>query len=898
MKLLKIIVVILGILQCFSSYTKIYPDGTRANVFDACIILEKYYPWDISNEEILASHGIPGALTNDFLNIINEKEAIIASAHLMRYIQYLIKVNPKEYKKYKTEYLIKDWYIYVTIDTKFIVLIPREKYNDIPKTATGIDLEQIGLNEAFLIPIHPTEEKQEKQLVKRQIHKIALPINTKALAPITEIRSKIIEPMRKLIQQSTEKPKQKEVKLTFGNPILVGRIDINSLKNIFLNTKKVTKRLYLVGHGAYSQKTAQDIKEQFNVTLPTTKEIIPLTKNHRLIAEDNPLALQLNQTTFMETLLRLITAFMKLPLEQRIMLYEYLKILESGFQSKTQLELVYNHLFIQLLKYIKDKNEGSIAQLTPAQYVDMLDYFASIETSIIYITSCFISGKNSLAAQMANLKEQKIIAKKFEESINKWPFMLVSGSLPDAIATSYKIQINNFFQGFNTLIHTELKNFIDEIISNKILFKKNKLCHISDIKEFQEQLKKIASIINLEKIEECREIVNKICTIRKTNITEIDCITGKLLTPIYGQSRSLIQRNPAVITDILKILEYLYGGIITRFPSIKFPGVPFFRIYTQKTGKIENIETVFDNLKIIPITHHEIKLFKDKNKAIEILLAIPKPEEKTLIPTAKTTLIGLSMALVPIKAKGENFSGSNPKFSILSRISGEAHHFFEKIILEGLNNTKVPFTNIILTFLSIPQKPMKLFLVKNMELKNVEGVEAPAPYWMTKFKIKDGSTITLENFACKIGTLTTTVNRKRNEKIHERTIEAIYKYKSLYYYTTTKAKQVSTQTARFTMFINTNISTIKDIDAQKIIGKWIFETTPSKVALYEATEGTETEKQFIETIKRYDIPYLPYFPPYIVTPISPPPTSSTVTFEELESEEEEEEKRGGEYQIE
>lgn len=160
MKRFKVAILLVFLFNLSNLSAKTYPSGSVVpNVFDVCILLDKINQYGESHEEGFAKRGEIDHLlvTHVLQNIIKEEEAAIVSSPLMRAL--IIAASPtkqdhiakrREYKAALDSLLDRQkWEIYLTNDFEFVVILPKSKYADTIDRADGhttINFRKIGLD--------------------------------------------------------------------------------------------------------------------------------------------------------------------------------------------------------------------------------------------------------------------------------------------------------------------------------------------------------------------------------------------------------------------------------------------------------------------------------------------------------------------------------------------------------------------------------------------------------------------------------------------------------------------------------------------------------------------------------------------------------------------------------
>lgn len=244
------IISIILLLSSYEAFSKVYFDQNNNKLFDGkdfpvldiSIFLDKY-KFDNNNKEWTAYDLYGGPVFNNLICSITNNEMSISSSNLIRtiinlgqnssnikYIDIIEKINNKE-----------KWLKFITIDQEFIVLIPKQKY---PNIKTIDDLEKIGINKKILIELKNIENSKDGSFYKD--------------SEITQ--------QNRINSLGEQTPELKTA----------GLIKHETLFSLFLETtesKKISKRVFLEGHG-YFQKEKLQSKSQGPVKINKPKNAL------------------------------------------------------------------------------------------------------------------------------------------------------------------------------------------------------------------------------------------------------------------------------------------------------------------------------------------------------------------------------------------------------------------------------------------------------------------------------------------------------------------------------------------------------------------------------------------------------------------------------------------------
>lgn len=423
---------------------------------------------------------------------------------------------------------------------------------------------------------------------------------------------------------------------------------------------------------------------------------------------------------------------------------------------------------------------AAIAQLRPYQYIQFLEKMSTVGCSFLLISSCYSGGWNALTSQNKTFYEQKTMFEKFNSITDAIPFIIVVESTPDKpivaeqeahLFAHFFIEINKFF--------VQQKEDLRKLLTGE-----------------EQQLSTLERGIRTKNL--------------KNNVSEIDILTGILLTP----PTSLVEQKPWIINTLETLLKNIRSIADSTYSTVRFPGKPFFRLalkndnteliktldqlkneqtlkakalsteiegsekykkidkeYTAIELEINQLESFFAPFKIdYPfLVHHELIHRLDKNKNI----TIQYPHRNALLYT--------SIINVPI-------SISNQSFRIVSMIPGRAQHYINELLFDLDSHKKLTGLNSIF---SIQKDPIKFYFIEN-----ITGLEDKQ---------------TINNVAIK--------NSKG-------TINFIYQSSQDKKYYDQSGKELGQQ------------------QAQATIKQWVLETTPAREAIFEATAGIETIYKF------------------------------------------------------
>jgi len=255
------------------------------------------------------------------------------------------------------------------------------------------------------------------------------------------------------------------------------------------------------------------------------------------------------------------------------------------------------------------------------------------------------------------------------------------------------------------------------------------------------------------------------------------------------------------------ILKNIAGEAIQNQPSIRFPGIPFFRA-ANLNKEVKIITYPF-------LLHHELKAkTKKKSKAIPI--------------DTPYALIYPSIINVPLEFSRDEL----PK--IMPMIAGKSHFFIKKIVTPDLQ---------------------KYALKKYPDLEAFEEEEGIKKESFKMLIRSFGHQSDLSPRLFFIGELQGKKNKSEYKNIVIRIASKAYKTKKTEDYGKRKAACIYQKGDKFFYAIynpdtekEINFKAIKKSDAEQKINEWVKETEPLPEALYEATAGIETEKKFKKTL--------------------------------------------------
>jgi len=725
----RILVIFLLLTSSLSAKIYFNRDGKKvgeANVLDVLILLDKFKCptgkecGSISEYENRQGSGDP--VSSDLRNAIRQEEAIVASSTIIRSIFDFLENSKNKKDVYKLEKELKAlnetgrWLKYESKNGEFVIFIPLKKYPQlrwievepaetvVKASAKKVSLEKIGLNVSEFSSMERLDVSFKKRTVKKQ---------KKRLKDLERENQK-----NKLFLKYLEK---------------FGLIDIKTLLNIFNETgdaKKIMKRVYLAGHGWYSQ----DIKEKVSGSVKM-KEI-------------------------------------KQP----------------------------------------EESEAAIAQLKPNQYVKLMEKLNKVGCSLIYAATCYAGGWNAVAYQSASFYEQRSLFEKFSNIAKNWSFIAVSGGFPD-VELKGGNQFEKFFLEINQFFEKQKDDLKNELKKTKEAFVKNKVCKEKDLEKFKKLVKKLSDkqVIRLEAQDDFedfyREVI-KLCKNDLKKISEVDLLTGELVKSIYGERFALIEQKPWMLSKIAPILLNVSGLKVPNYPSIRFPGIPFYRLSLEKIKRKEGEKdlslyrtdspskysrTKHMVLKYSFLLKHEIderKRAKEEERDVDNSIKVPKGArafEWISFVELYPSILDFVLKIPPIT-------------SIVSMIPGRAHHYVKGVeFYEGRKTTLDKISDLF--YVSDSRKLFFLGSVKNIW----------DPGKKEFFKIK--------NYVCLI------------DKEKKRT-KYIYKLDGKYY---------------------GNLEEGDLTKPEETIAKWIYETTPAQEALYEATGGIENERKFRRKINQNNV---------------------------------------------
>jgi len=311
----------------------------------------------------------------------------------------------------------------------------------------------------------------------------------------------------------------------------------------------------------------------------------------------------------------------------------------------------------------------------------------------------------------------------------------------------------------------------------------------------------------------------------------------------------LTDETTALEKSLSSILQNITISMANNLPSIKYPGIPFYRAAIKKRGKLENVLYDFKKITYPVIIKHEIELKKENGKIK------PKPgEAKPLKITfdeketaIKTILLYPSIIQIPLEIT-INEAPTNlddliagvyyPK--IASMIGGNAHHYQAKIIAKS--TAKTIYTNLVHFIMSIASQHKvypTMFFIKNLVLENHEALELKNKEKKTLLKINRGDTVTLENVTIQVDNFD--IKKPLDSFLFK---EVIFKKGNQYYSMNANPTNSENLADQFI------IETINPKDAEEKIVQLIKETTPYEEALFEATGGIETEGRFRQSVAK------------------------------------------------
>jgi len=276
MKLYKLFFLLLSLLFIFQANPKIYickEGGETAsvnvpNVFDVCILLiRSYAPKEWRDSEV-------EPVTKSLIDIINDKEAVIANRMLMRSLwnEYQSSKSMFFSEKYDDFFaaLLEGWLLFQTGDGRFYLLIPKEKY---PEIKNNEDLEKIGI--AKLMPVFhkkPTVEKLGKDLLKRVWEQDAGKINITPLLRMFSTSEQAKKVVKRVFLSGHEKTLEKsktpmEAKKNQDDALVAG-LTVDQYGTLLQKLKEVNCSCLLVsssyagGWNAFASQTMYEKQQQ------------------------------------------------------------------------------------------------------------------------------------------------------------------------------------------------------------------------------------------------------------------------------------------------------------------------------------------------------------------------------------------------------------------------------------------------------------------------------------------------------------------------------------------------------------------------------------------------------------------------------------------------------------
>jgi len=309
---------------------------------------------------------------------------------------------------------------------------------------------------------------------------------------------------------------------------------------------------------------------------------------------------------------------------------------------------------------------------------------------------------------------------------------------------------------------------------------------------------------------------------REINVKKFFRELNKVLTKkIKGNIKKFLGTTPRKKwwTVFKDAFSHIAGPILENQPSIKYPGIPVFRTVPIKDIEVEVI--TYPKLLRWEL-EKKVKPPKEKKPKKPSKIEWKKPIEKEIIVEKKNILIYPSIINVNLV-----FTGLPKK--IISMIPGKAHHYIKSITLKPYEEKKeTNFIDLLESFEYKEYAPQKLFFIGDATCENHKEMKSGN---MFPFSIEKGNTPEFKNIAIYIP--------------FEDSIELpkyIFQYKNDYYLGSGFIK---------TDKVKDKLTKFKKIDekyAEEMIASLIFETTPAKAALYEATI-VEKEKNFLKAVQ-------------------------------------------------
>lgn len=493
---------------------------------------------------------------------------------------------------------------------------------------------------------------------------------------------------------------------------------------------------------------------------------------------------------------------------------------------------------------IDGKKIAAVAQLQISQYVEFLNKLRVSNCSFLYVMSCYSGGLNSLASKIDSLYEEKNIFNKFDKIKNSMPFITVLDSNIDRDTFGKEKDILQLFIGIN-------KFFDDERKALKELF----------------------------------EIKDKKLKIDINNLTEVEILNGN-----ENVDFSLIEKKPWLRSSIN---NYILSGK-DQYVLIKFPGEPFFKVSLKESSILDKI----DKIKDLSIecdgfeTKYDKFLYSDEytNEGAEKIWAIYK-STKNELEDLKNELEDTKVFVLNYKTMLyiESNSKKNRINKKVSKVKNEVkNQFIDAIILDSesyekdknLNfsnkdfnfNFKFKFFDLLI-FPSIVDLQVKFYnydqkmdfismipgqaqhYIKSISIGNadsnildilynlVSSGSAYSKFYFISELVDEKNNSKLKNIALKVAKPSDPGYRKRFE------ITCLYMDPDGKYFKEEGTKLVLKPKEKKTNKVEFSKIPITEKEVKALIKEWTIESTPSKEALFEATEGIENINSFRKKIE-------------------------------------------------
>ena len=494
---------------------------------------------------------------------------------------------------------------------------------------------------------------------------------------------------------------------------------------------------------------------------------------------------------------------------------------------------------------------SSIAQMPPQQFAQFLLLLKRIGCSYLQIISCFTAGWNILAAQLQLVQKQTLIIKQFNQLSELIPFITDITGVPDSPTKSnpffasnlFFTELNNLFQKLkkgaveqllvdimqttNYLIyrimeHKEAPLYTREITAKLQLIIKDIQQHFSKkqinkniITNFSKKIfalkKEILELYRQwytkgikQKIIKDRTLVPLLQEIQKEinqlqrdlqekhmtiDIKETDLTTGKIWEEMIGEQLNLLEKSPWVLQTFAAILPLVCGYSIGSYPSLRLPGLPFFRASKS------------------PITQFITYT--------------------TLIQAKGNLIINNYYALLYLTFVNATLTFTKEKLTkIIPMIAGPSRFFINKIILPKQKtkcDANTLFKKLLVSFGYEEDISPRLFFIKEIEIPTEEGIVRCNG---VAIKIVSKEKDELDEIWKK---------QLKKDQDHARLAHCIFMQKGACFHATYLPDITPENDITITGSDSTHYS--------KNIAQWLEETIPAPQALYEATAGIESERK-------------------------------------------------------